>query len=251
MSDDTQGNQGAQRPPTPAEERKTVAEALKTEAEVELTRANLTKVQREIDHQEIDNKAANIRARAEEIALDEIERRHVDWANNDEWRHIYFFNDSITPDSVEACMAALDRWSRRDPGCDITIIINSPGGNVIAGMQLYDYIRMISRQGHHITTMALGMAASMGGILLQAGDTRVMGRETYILVHEVASVAWGKMGEIEDEVEFLHKIQDRILGIFADRTKLTKAQLAKNWKRKDWWFDSTEALRDGFVDEVR
>jgi ATP-dependent protease ClpP protease subunit len=129
-------------------------------------------------------------------------------------------------------------------------------------MDLFDFIMELRRENHYITTAARGYAASMGGILLQAGSKRVMGKEAYILIHEVSTWAGGKVGEIEDEYLFLKKISERVVGIFADRAKeagangtaskpITKAQIEKNWNRKDWWLDSAEALRLGIVDELR
>jgi len=118
-------------------------------------------------------------------------------------------------------------------------------------MALFDHIVTMRANGWHVTTTARGYAASMAGILLQAGDVRTMGRQSYLLIHEVQAAAMGTMGEIEDEVEFLKKIQNRILSIFAERSRLTVPQLRRRWKRKNWWLDSDEALKLGIVDEVR
>ncbi len=124
-------------------------------------------------------------------------------------------------------------------------------------MALFDCIQELRRKGHFITTRALGMAASMAGILLQAGDKRVISREAYLLIHEISAGAVGKIGEMEDDMIFLNKIQGRILDIFATRcqatkapNKLTRQRLANGWKRKDWWLDSAECLKYGLVDEV-
>ena len=89
-----------------------------------------------------------------------------------------------------------------------------------------------------------------------------MGKEAYILIHEVSTWAGGKVGEIEDEYNFLKKISERVVGIFAERAKeagvngtashpITAAQVRKNWNRTDWWLDSTEALKLGIVDKLR
>lgn len=169
----------------------------------------------------------------------------------DYFHHVYTFNTGVGSQSANQCIAQLSEWHRKDPTCSIEIIINSPGGSVIDGMALFDYIKLLRRQGHHITTTTLGMAASMGGILLQAGDHRVMGTEAYILIHEIAFGAGGKIQEVEDEVAFGKKIQARILRVLAERSTMTPAQIAKKWSRKDWWLDSEEALALGFVDEVR
>lgn len=167
------------------------------------------------------------------------------------YHHVFNYLGSIDQTSVAACMEQLTIWNRVDPGCDIEIVFNSPGGSVMSGMALFDHIRDIRKAGHKVTTVSQGYAASMAGILIQAGDVRVIGKESYVLIHEISTGAVGKIGEIEDVVEFTHKIQDRVLDIFAERSKKKAAYYAKHWKRKDWWLDSTECLEIGFVDEVR
>jgi ATP-dependent protease ClpP protease subunit len=94
------------------------------------------------------------------------------------------------------------------------------------------------------------MAASMAGILLQAGDERVMGKETWVLLHEASFLAAGKIGEVDDTVEWVKKVQKRILAIFAGRSNLSRSQIERRWKRKDWWLSSTDCLKHGFVDKV-
>lgn len=180
----------------------------------------------------------------------------------DQFHHVYRFADPIADYTVEAAMDTLSFWDRTEPEVPIEIMFNSPGGSVFAGMDLFDFIQELRRKGHHVTTSARGMAASMAGILLQAGDHRVMGREAQVLIHEVSSIAVGKIGEIEDEVLLIHKMQDRVIKIFADRAAaagengtasdpITAARLKRGWSRKDWWLDSDECLKYGLVDEIR
>jgi len=69
-------------------------------------------------------------------------------------------------------------------------------------MALYDYVRGLRRQGHHVTTSSLGYAASMAGILLQVGDKRIMGAESWLLIHEGSFGAVGSVGQVEDTVEW-------------------------------------------------
>lgn len=176
----------------------------------------------------------------------------------DSFHHVYQFLGKVSESSVAQCVRELSFWNRDCPKCDIELILNSPGGEVIAGMALFDYLVFLRNKGHNITTVCIGYAASMAGIILQAGDVRVMGREAYVLIHEVSFGAGGKIGEVEDEVAFVRKIQDRVLNIFSKRsltaqpkTGLTPKQFANRWRRKDWWLDSDEAYRLGVVDEVR
>ena len=63
--------------------------------------------------------------------------------------------------------------------------------------------------------------------------------------------SYGKTFEIEDEVRFVRRIEERIVDIFTKRSKLTKQKIKRNWDRKDWWIDADECLSMGLVDEVR
>src|SRR5574341_658348 len=117
-------------------------------------------------------------------------------------------------------------------------------------MALWDFLLELRQRGHKLTTVARGYAASMAGILLQAGDERVIGPESWLLIHEASFGVVGSYGEVEDRVEWVKKIQARILDIFASRSKLSRSQIKRRWHRKDWWLDSDEALKLGFVDRI-
>ena len=131
------------------------------------------------------------------------------------------------------------------------IIFSSPGGSIIDGFELFDHIQQLRNEGHHITTGTLGYAASMAGILLQAGDTRWVGQQAWLMIHRAAFGAYGKTFEIEDEVKFIKRIEERILDIFTSRSKLTTNKIKRNWDRKDWWISADESIDLGLVDEVR
>jgi len=184
------------------------------------------------------------------IEAEKAQRERAEELADLKYHHVYVFDEVVTDSSVERCMEELNVWHRLDPGCDMEIIFYSPGGSVLAGLALYDYLQGLRRAGHHLTTRALGMAASMAGILLQAGDKRIIGRESYVLIHEISAGAVGKIGEMEDEMKFLKKIQKRILDIFAARATVKRGYFATHWRRQDWWLDSGECLKIGFVDEV-
>ncbi|KKL73620.1 hypothetical protein LCGC14_2073140, partial [marine sediment metagenome] len=188
---------------------------------------------------------------AAEIGQRDLERKEVDYLAGNKFHRVYAFNDPVASSSVGSCISQLNIWTRTDPKCDIEIIFNSPGGGVIDGMALYDYFQALRRAGHKLTTVTFGMAASMAGILLQAGDVRVIGAESYVLIHEISTMAVGKIGELEDVVEFTKKIQNRVLKILASRSHKPVGYFEKHWRRQDWWLDSSECLKLGIVDEVR
>lgn len=227
-------------------ERKTSAlterELAKVDAEAERAAAEARKFKAEAELAEHD-------AALGLIQLKEAQhKRKVDLAG-DEHHYVYRFNGGVAGTSVAACIKQLSTWHRINPKCDITLVLNSPGGEVIAGLALWDFLIEL-KETHHLKTVARGYAASMAGILLQAGHERVMGAEASLLIHEASFGAGGSMGDVEDTVEWIRKLQDRILDIFAARSHLTKGQIKRRWRRKDWWLTSVEAEKFGFVDKV-
>jgi ATP-dependent Clp protease protease subunit len=185
-----------------------------------------------------------------EMELAALRRLERDVAADARSAHVYTFYAAVDAESVQHCMAELGMWSRRDPGAAITVIFNSPGGSVLDGLALFDYLRQLRRLGHHVTTIALGRAASMGAVLLQAGDTRVVGENAFLLVHEVSHHSVGKVSELEDGVEFTRRLQKRLLAILADRSTLTDKEIQRRWARKEWWLDAPEAVALGLADEL-
>jgi ATP-dependent Clp endopeptidase proteolytic subunit ClpP len=220
------------------------AEASKLTAEAE---AQTALAQRYLE----ETKTAAAIAQGTEVERDRIvEKRKRELADNS-YHRVYAFTSEVKESSVSGCINKLTEWSRTDPGCEIELILNSPGGDVIAGFALIDFLHEMRGKGHKITTVALGMAASMAGVILQAGDVRVMGANALLLIHEASFGVFGSYGEVEDRVNMVKLMQQRILRLFADRSNLTVKQLEARWKRRDWWIDSEEALKHGLVDEVR
>lgn len=243
-----------------------VAEALKKKYEAEARQADAEAVAKTADARNISALAISNEANAEAALIDldrEKHRRELELIQN-HYHHTYDFAGSVDSKSANACMGQLRAWTRleankpREEKSAIEIQFFSPGGSVVDGMALFDFIQGVRNAGHRVTTSSIGYAASMAGILLQAGDHRVMSRESWLLIHEVQFGASGSFGEVEDRVEWVKKIQNRVLDIFADRAKssgaekpMTRAALKKHWSRTDFWVSATDALKFGFVDEVR
>ncbi len=226
------------------------AQARKADAEAARALADARKADAEAECQELAVELSRMELSA---ARDADAKRLV----QDEKMQTYRFVGEVSSSSVKKCMDDLTVWSRLYPDAALTIIFQSPGGSVVDGLALWDYLAEMRENGHHITTVARGYAASMAGILLQAGDKRVMGKESWLLIHEASFGAVGSFGEVEDMVEWIKRIQNRFLDIFAERAKtsaaphpISRARLAKNWHRKDWWISSDEALEWGLCDEV-
>jgi len=194
----------------------------------------------------------------EEVESEKAQRMLADLKAHDAFNFVYRFEGTVDEKSVDACISRLNIWRRQSPGQAITIIFSSPGGSVVPGMALYDYLTELRASGHHLTTIAQGMAASMAGILLQAGDRRVVGPESWVLIHQVQASAMGSWGDLQDRMKWLEKVQDRILDIFAKRAAdttgksfaATRETFATNWRRTDWWLSSDDCVTLGVADEV-
>lgn len=225
------------------------SEREKFEAEAERERA-------EAERAKALARGAVLTADRKAISLASEMRKEERYLAGDFESRVYRFNQQVGDSSVEQCIDKLTTWSRMEPGCSMSIYFNSPGGDIIAGMALFDTIRYLARK-HHITTVALGYAASMAGILLQAGSTRIMAPEAWMLIHQGSYGAIGSAGQFEDTAEWVKRLQGRILDIFYERSrttdapkKLSKKQIANRWERRDWWLSSNEALDHGFCDKV-
>lgn len=225
-------------------------------------RANMEKLMAERRHFDALAAKEDEAARQAQIKTNQMARDEARRLTDNDLHGILYFDGPVTESTASAAIAFLDGQHRRFPGKDLEIVFTSPGGSVVDGMRLFDHIGLIRRQGHKVTTGTLGMAASMGGILLQAGDHRWMGAEAFVLIHQISAGVHGSYGEIEDRVKWFDRVQSRILDIFAARAKqagengtaskpATRALLEKNWRRTDWWLDSDEALKLGIVDEIR
>lgn len=217
--------------------------------------AERDKIVAETEHERIAAKLA-------QIELDRV-RKEYDFAlASDKEHRIYRFTGTVEQDSVHVCEEHLSRWSRLDgrKPKPMGLVINSPGGYASQGMDLFDFLLGLQDKGHEITITVRGVAASMGGILVQAASPgrRFMGREAYLLLHSPSTVVGGSLGEIQDELEYLSMLNERMLDIFADRCQssaaaecLTRDQLKQAVNRKDRWFSSDEALKGGLVDGIR
>ncbi len=218
-----------ERPESDAEREKSLAEARKFDAETR-------KLEAEYEQ--------------EQIAADKARTDRLEVLAGDNYNRVYQFVTEVNSTTVSACITKLTAWARMDPEAPITIVFNSPGGSVVPGLQLFDFVRDLREGGIRVTVKALGIAASMAGILLQAGDVRIMGREAWILIHEASFAAAGTTGQVEDQVEWVKKVQERILDIFAERSKVKRTFIKSHWTRKNWWLSSDDCIKYGFVDKV-
>lgn len=163
-------------------------------------------------------------------------------ANADTAHGHFSLEKSVGRSAVELA-AEIRQYARTYPGKPVTLNIFSPGGSVFDGLVLYDTLRTIADQGHPVTTVARGMAASMGSILFLAGDNRLIGPEAMVMFHCISSVTFGSLHEMEEDIEFSRRLNKRLYTIVASRSKITAKDLAEKTKKKDWWIDVDQALK--------
>lgn len=212
-------------------------------------RAQIRKIDLQKEKLELKRLRLEVQGEQFKVALEASKKTH---------QCTYVFNKPVNTSEVESCRATLDQWHLLYPDAPFTIEFNSPGGSVFDGWALYDTIRENSNRGHHVTTIALGYAASMAGVLLQSGDTRLIGRQSQIMIHEVSSSAIGKVSELQDSVELSKQLTEQMARLYSERSKktaargkhLTAKQILVRSQRTDWWIGSAEALALGFVDRV-
>lgn len=136
------------------------------------------------------------------------------------------------------------------PGEEIKFYINSPGGVVTSGMVIYDTMRMMSSP---VTTICMGLAASMGSILLSGGvkGKRLIYPHGEVMIHQpsLGGYIQGVSADLEIQAEQTQRVKLIGAKILADNTGKSVNQILKDFDR-DYWMDATEAIKYGIVDQV-
>jgi ATP-dependent Clp protease protease subunit len=138
--------------------------------------------------------------------------------------------------------------SAEDPKADISLYINSPGGSVSAGLAVYDVMNLIPND---VSTLAMGLAASMGQFLLSAGKKgkRYSLPNARVLMHQGSAGIGGTTADIEIQAENLEYTNQLMNTLIAEHTGQTKATIDADSLR-DRWFTAQQALDYGFIDAV-
>jgi len=144
--------------------------------------------------------------------------------------------------------AALLLLSAEDPHRDISLYINSPGGSVTAGLAIYDTMRMIPND---VSTLAMGLAASMGQFLLTAGTPgkRYVLPHAEVLLHQGSAGVGGTAIDIEIQAERLERMKDLMMRLTAEHSGQPVEKVEQD-ARRDKWFTAEEARDYGLVDAV-
>jgi len=186
-----------------------------------------------------------------ELKVAELRREHNVAANSAPEDNILTFAGEITDQTAYKAIQTLGIFHRRDPKCDITILLTSPGGSGYAGFGMYDYINELRELGHKVTIKVLGYAMSMAVTLLQAADERVMAKNAFLLVHEAAlDPGFGSYADQKDRLAHTKRLQDKVFASLATRSTLTLATIKRRAHKNDWLIDAEEALKLGLVDRL-
>ena len=161
---------------------------------------------------------------------------------------IIFLGTAIDDQVANAVIAQLLFLQMEDPKKDIHIYINSPGGSVTAGLAIYDTMQFVTCD---VTTYCLGMAASMGAVLLCAGTKgkRYALPNSDIMIHQVSGGAQGQASDVERTVEYMFKLKKRLIKILSDHCGQNEEKV-KNDSDRDYYMSAAEAKTYGLVDLV-
>ncbi len=153
--------------------------------------------------------------------------------------------DDYTANVIQAQLLYLDS---ADPGKDISIYINSPGGSVYAGLGIYDTMQYI---GCDISTICTGMAASMAAVLLVAGqkDKRFALKHSRVMIHQPMGGAQGQASDIEITAREIQKLKKELYTIIAEHSGNDYEKVWKDSDR-DYWMTAQEAREYGMIDKV-
>jgi len=161
---------------------------------------------------------------------------------------IIFIGEAISDPLANYVIAQMLYLQMQDPKKDINIYINSPGGSVTAGLAIYDTMQFVTC---NVNTYCMGMAASMGAVLLLAGTNgnRFALPNSHVMIHQVSGGAQGTASDVERTVEFMYNLKKRLNEIIAKHTGKTVKQVADDADR-DYYMSAEEACEYGIVDKV-
>jgi ATP-dependent Clp protease protease subunit len=161
---------------------------------------------------------------------------------------IIFLGTEVDDYSANVIQAQLLYLDSADPGKDISIYINSPGGSVYAGLGIYDTMQYISSD---VATICTGMAASMAAVLLVAGEKgkRAALKHSRVMIHQPMGGAQGQASDIEITAREIQKLKTELYTIISDHSGKPFEQVEKDSDR-DHWMTSTEAKEYGMIDNI-
>ena len=161
---------------------------------------------------------------------------------------IIFLSEEVNDTTASLVVAQLLYLEAQDPDKDIQFYINSPGGSVTAGMAIYDTMQYIKCD---VSTICIGMAASMGAFLLSSGTKgkRIALPNAEIMIHQPSAGTQGKVTDMEIDVEHVLRIKRHLNEMLAANTGKSVEQVSADTER-DHWLTAAEAKEYGLIDQV-
>ena len=161
---------------------------------------------------------------------------------------IIFLGSAVNDDVANSIIAQLLFLEKEDAAKDIMFYINSPGGSVSAGLAIYDTMQHIKAP---VNTVCVGLAASMGSVLLAAGEKgkRFILPNSEVMIHQVLGGAEGQTSDIEIAAKHILKVKNRLDAILSLHTGKPIEQVHKDTDR-DNWMSAEDAIKYGLVDKV-
>ena len=161
---------------------------------------------------------------------------------------IIFLGTQVDDYSANVIQAQLLYLDNNDPGKDVNLYINSPGGSVYAGLGIYDTMQYINSD---VATICTGMAASMAAVLLVAGEKgkRFALKHSRVMIHQPMGGAQGQASDIEITAREILKLKHELYSIIADHSG-QPIEMVEQDSDRDYWMIAEEAKKYGMIDEV-
>lgn len=161
---------------------------------------------------------------------------------------IIFLSDEVNDTTASLVVAQLLFLEAQDPDKDISFYINSPGGSVTAGMAIYDTMNYVKCD---VSTICIGMAASMGAFLLSAGTKgkRIALPNSEIMIHQPLGGAKGQATDIKIQADLILRTRDNLNRILAENTGKSMEEIARDTER-DNFMTAQQALEYGLIDKI-
>jgi ATP-dependent Clp protease protease subunit len=160
-------------------------------------------------------------------------------SNNEQWIYELFGIESVSPNMIN------DQLERAN-GEDLEVIINSGGGDVFAGSEIYTDLK--EYQGN-VTTKIVGIAASAASVIAMAGNKTLISPTAQIMVHNVSSVAWGDYRDLQHESDVLKNYNNSIANAYRIKSGMNQEELLE-LMNKETWYTAQQALEKNLVDEI-
>ena len=149
-----------------------------------------------------------------------------------------WFDDDVTPQ--------LFKDELNSGTGDITVWINSPGGDCVAAAQIYN---MLTNYKGKVTVKIDGIAASAASVIAMAGDTVLVSPVSLLMIHNPATIAWGDHAQMQKAIDMLSEVKESIINAYVLKTGLSRPKLS-HLMDAETWMDANKAVELGFADEI-